>query len=275
MFRRSKTIVFLTDTALQVVSIRPGTSLIDRQMDFTLDETGLTGAFQRVMSEFGRRIRLVLPEKYLYVTTLGIDAYSSNPRTVIEQKILDVFPETLGSLAWDYMIIDAGEKRMTVEVSGVVHDFGEVLQSALTKTRLSIEALIPESHALAQLVPNDRASLLVHENEMGWIVAVIKEGKVITAIFLEHIPSESDMKELITFAQQRKEIHLEKVLLSLRTVDPVVIPALGLPCDVLDVTLNPAIGAAKIVLRENDGDRLDIPLRSIPSSWFKKISHFF
>lgn len=275
MLMKSCTVLFLTDVSLEVARVNSSATLVEREASYSLDEAGLVGGLERVTNDFGRRVRFILPEKYLYVTQIRLDASPEDLRSVVEQKITDVFPESLDTLAWDYELIATNDDQVTVEVSGVVHDFGEMLRASLEKVHCRIEALIPESYALAQLVPGQGTTVLIHENQMGWVMALITRERVVASIFLDHIPTEPDLREFLIFSEQRKSVHPEKILLSVQTTDPSLLPLCNLPGSISDIPLNPMLGAAKIALKKRDSDRLDLPLRTGQASWFSRIKSLF
>lgn len=275
MFRRLPPIFFLTETALTAARIHPHTYQIEEEKIFVLDEHGLVGALKQACSEFGQGARFVLPEEYLYVTQLEVAASGLRSRSVLEDKILEVFPETLGDFAWDYELIEMNDEKAVVEISGVVKDFGEVLRDALKNSHCRIEALIPESYALARLISGETVSLLIHERESGWICALIAKERVVTSIFLEQVPTEQDLRSLITFGTERKKAAPNEVILSLCDTDPSLFPLLDLPQRVIEGGLNPLTGAAKIVLNRQDSARLDLPLRGTGLSWFARVSRLF
>lgn len=275
MFGKSHLILSLSDTALRAARVSRDGSQIEQAEEFSLDETGLVGALEKVRVRFGQGARFVLPETYLYVTRLVLDVPAAHLRSVLEEKVADIFPEALGTIAWDYELIETTERGGVVELSGVVRDFGEVLKDALGKSRYRIQTLIPESYALARLLPVAEAALLVHESQDGWISALVMQERVITSLFLKQAPLEQDLRELIAFGTQRKGVRPSEVILSLRNTDPATLPTLDLPQRVLEIPLDPILGAARIVLRSGDSDRLDLPLRGVESSWWAKLSHLF
>lgn len=271
MFERSHIIFFLTATSLEAARVSHDGSMIQEEVSFSLDETGLAGALKKASARFGQGARMVLPEEYLYVTRLELDLPKTHLRSALEQKIVSVFPETIGTLAWDYELIGTTEKGVVVELSGVVRDFGEILSQALGEAHYRIEALIPESYALARLVLGNETSLLVHEREAGWISALIMEEHIVTSLWLTETPTESDLKSLITFGTERKQAIPQHVIFSLSKTSAQELPQLSLPQVVLDDPLNPILGAAKVSLGRKDSERMDLPLRGNKSSWFSRL----
>lgn len=275
MFKRSRTIFFLTNEALKAAQIGIDTHAVTRTDTFTLGEQGLAGALHQARERYGQGARWVLPERYLYVTQITVPVAESRSRAALEKYIANVFPETLGTLAWDYELLEPTESgEVRVELSGVVKEFGDILAQAIEQTGYHLEALIPESYALAQLVPGTRPTLLVHEKPDGWIVAVLQAGKVITALFLETLPDEAMLHTTLTFAKERKGIDPECLALSLQGTKSEAIPDLGLPREVLPQSLDPLLGGSLLTLGVRDDTRLDIPLRGLSQPWYCRFIHW-
>lgn len=275
MFQKSHLIFLLTATSLQAARIDYTGSTIREEANFVLDETGLVGALQQAKERFGQGARIVLPEEYLYVTQLKLDLPPEHSRQAIEENIMSVFPETLGNLAWDYELTESNAQGGTVELSGIVRDFGEVLEQSLVTAHYRIEALIPESYALARLVLGDETALVLHEKEAGWLAMLIAKERVVTSIFLTAIPTENDLKGLIAFGTERKQAVPQHVILSLIHTEPQALPQLDLPQVVLDTPLNPLVGAAKILLGSHDSERMDLPIRGNRSTWLSRFLMYF
>lgn len=258
--QKADTLLFLTDTSLRVAEWDQETTRFKREEIFVFDETGISGALQKVADRFGTNVRLVIPEKHLYVTSLDLDGPENHIRSNLEQKILEIFPEDMASIAWDYKVIESHPHCIQVELSGVERRFGETLNTAIKQTGFSLQALIPESYALAHLVEDQGVSLLLHESEGGWIVAFLYRKDVIISLFLRQLPTEKDLQELIAYGLKRKNINPSRMIISCHSKAD-AIPTLDMPRAVLETSLDPLLGAAKIVLRSLDGERLDLPLR--------------
>ena len=271
MFKVSPLIFLLTQKTLRVARVnRDGTALQDETI-FDLDENGLAGALKEAKKKFGQGARMVIPEEYLYVTRVEVELSPKDERSLLEEKIISVFPETLGGFAWDYEVLTKNTEKGEVELSGIVRNFGEMIDQSLGSAHYRVEAIIPESYALARLVPRNEVSLVVHEKETGWLSMLISDKRVVTSIFLTKIPTQNELNDLITFGTERKHVTPQKILFSLVGTSVQVFPQMGLPQVVLSEPLNPMLGAAKILLGEKDENRMDLPLRGNRSTWISRL----
>lgn len=273
MFARTHLIFSLTPTALSVARVQRDGQALVAAADFELGNSGLAGSFERAKKQFGQGARLIVPEEYVYTTRLEVQAKNPGLRSNIEKEITQIFPETLGDVAWDYQVITTSNEGIAVEVSGMMSDFSHVLKTALHTAHYRLEAIIPESYALAQLVPGHEVTLIVHECSSGWILALAKDQWVATALFQPNLPTVTDLQNVIDFGKERKHLTVSRVVFSVQKTLPEKLPQLTtLSQTILDVPLDATFGAAKISLGRSDDQRLDLPLRGAYQSWWQ---HWF
>ncbi len=270
MFTRNRIIFALTTTTLHVTRVDHVGHEVLETADFEIGDAGLAGVFEQARKQFGQGARLIVPEEYVYVTRLEVEKLPSLTRSNIEKKIEDIFPEVLGDMAWDYQTIASTETGMMIELSGMTSDFTQVLKEALHQAKYRLEAVIPESYALAHQLIGKEVTLLIHERADGWIVALVKDQLVATALFQTSIPTMSDVQNVIDFSKERKKLVPEQGVYSLVKTLPEELPKIDLPQVTLDKPLDAVLGAAKMVLGQTDGQRLDLPLRDTKRSWWRR-----
>ncbi|QQR78605.1 MAG: hypothetical protein IPJ68_06070 [Candidatus Moraniibacteriota bacterium] len=251
------------------------TGMIGRESEFPLADDGLRGALRAASSEYTSPARFIVPEEYLYLTQVEVPATEASRSQLV--KLVDtVFPETLSELAWDFEVIAEADGRATIDVSGVTKDFGGLLKEALASSRVRLEAVIPESYALARALPTDDAVLFVHERRGLTIVSIARMRRVVSAIVLDHRPSEAELRDFIEFGKTHKQCTPEKLILSGIEIRPEEFSSLGLDALPLALPLDPVHGALLLDLSSRrDADRLDLPLRGYREPWYRRLFHFF
>ncbi|TXH00328.1 MAG: hypothetical protein E6P95_03740 [Candidatus Moraniibacteriota bacterium] len=271
MFHRTQLIFLLTSDALQVARIQPDRQTILKESEFKFESTGLAGALEQAKNQFGHGARLIIPEEYIYVTRLELQTSKIQLRSKIEKEIERVFPETIGTLAWDYQIIGTSNERMTVELSGITSDFAEILQTALSTSKYRFEAIIPESYALARLLLGQKNTLVVHERLGGWILILAQDQWVVAALFQPFLPTMTDIQNLIDFGKERKQFIPDQIVFSVQKNSREYLPQSPYPQVVLDEPFHVMFGAARLSLGQSDSQRLDLPLRGKHRSWWHRL----
>ncbi len=275
MFSHQRTILYLTVNELRAATgdIRTATVL---QSDYlSLEHESLPAAVRSIENQHTKPVRFILPEEYLYLTQVKIGSQNKT-RSQIAVAIKDVFPESLSEIAWDYEILSSEGDQLTVEISGVTKEFGTLLSEALAQSILRLEAVIPESYALARAVPFSEPIVLIHKRESGTMLCLVKEQKTVSALTLDHDPTQSEILECIDFGKERKQCVAEKIVLSGLTNEHEAFSAGTIPVVVLDSPLDPIHGALLLnPVSGRDADRLDLPLRDRPDGWSRRLRTFF
>lgn len=275
MFSHQRTILYLTANELRVATgdIRTATVL---QSDYlSLEHESLPEAIRSIEQHHTKPVRFIIPEEYLYLTQIKIDS-QARTRSQIAAAIEDIFPEALSEIAWDYEILSEEDNQLNVEVSGVTKEFGSLLTEALAQSILRLEAVIPESYALARVVPFSESVVLIHKRGEGAMLCLAKGQKIVSAITLHHDPSQIEVREFIDFGKEHKQCSVEKIVLSGFTNEGDKFSVDTIPVVTLDLLLDPIHGALLLnPSSSRDADRLDLPLRGRPESWFRRIRTIF
>lgn len=271
MFSRTRTILYPSVDVLRVAEGSIRTRTITHDVEVSLADGGLRAALISAFEKQSSPARFVVPEEYLYLTQVELPKEEA-VRSRLVRSIGDVFPEALSDLAWDFEVIAERDDRAIIEVSGVTKDFGQLLAEVVAGSSVRLEAVIPESYALAHALPSDEAVLFVHERGAGTILCLAANRRVVAALILDHQPTEAECVEFIEFGKVRKQFVPEKVLFSavvsqLTTLD-------GLPVVLLDIPLDPIRGALGLNLSsQKDADRLDLPIRGQQEPWYRRFFH--
>lgn len=272
-FTRTRSVFFLRPPTLQVATGIAGAGDVTKMSSFSVEES-FPRALQLALQEHTARARFIVPEEYLYLTQVEIPAIDAS-RTHLAKSIDAVFPESLSTLAWDFEVIAERDGRATIEVSGITKDFGTLLASALADSKMRLEAVIPESYALARALPSDETVLFVHARGTGTILCLAVKRRVVSSLILDHHPSESELKEFVEFGRTRKQCAPDTLILSGVDVQPEEFSSLGLKSVSLAVPLDPIRGALLLDLASHqDALRLDLPLRSAQAAWYRRLFHF-
>lgn len=271
LFSHTRTVFYPSSESVRAANGDVRTGAISRESEFLLADGGLVGALRTASREYPSPARFIVPEEYLYLTQVEIPIAEAN-RSRLIRSVDAVFPETLSDLAWDFEVIAEEDGRATVELSGVTKDFGILLKEALAGSQARLEAVIPESYALARALPTDEAVLFVHRREGGTIVSLARAHRVVSSIILDHHPSESELKGFVEFGQTRKQCVAEKLILSGIEAQGEEFSSLGLDMLPIDLPLDPIRGALLLDLSSNrDADRLDLPLRANQGAWYRRL----
>lgn len=273
MFSRTRTILFPSTLTLRVAAGDIRTGNIARETQVSLTDDGLRGALRAALGAYPSKARFVVPEEYLYLTQIEIPKVDA-VRTRLVRTIGTVFPEALSDLAWDFEVVAEHDGQATVEVSGVTKDFGALLAEAFSGSKVRLEAVIPESYALAHALPSDEAVLFIHQRGTGTILCLAAGHRVVSSLILDHEPSQVECAEFIEYGKTRKQFVAEKVLLSGVSSTTQEISFGDLPVVSLDAPLDPIQGALRINLSsERDAERLDLPLRAYREPWYRRLFH--
>lgn len=271
LFSHIRTVLYLSPESVRAASGDIRTGVVSRESEFSLGDNGLSGALRAASIEYASPVRFVVPEEYLYLTQVEIPAAEAN-RSRLISSVDAIFPEALSDLAWDFEVIAEESGRATVEISGVTKDFGVLLKEALADSQARLEAVIPESYALARAVPTDEVVLFIHERLGGTILSIARARRVVSSIVLDHHPTEAEVAAFIEFGRTRKQCVPEKLVLSGIELQPEEFSSLRLDIVPIDSPLDPARGALLIDLSsERDADRLDLPLRTSQGAWYRRL----
>ncbi len=271
LFSHTRTVFYPALESVRAASGDLRTGVISRESVFSLTDEGLSGALRTASGEYASPVRLIVPEEYLYLTQVEISATEAS-RTRLIKSVDAVFPETLSDLAWDFEVIAEQDGRATVEISGVTKDFGVLLKEALAESGVHLEAVIPESYALARALPTDEAVLFIHTRQGGTILSLARARRIVSSITLDHHPVVTELADFITFGKTHKQFVPEKLFLSGIEAQSEEFSSLGLDIVPADLPLDPVRGALLLDLSSNrDADRLDLPLRSDQGPWYRRL----
>jgi hypothetical protein len=273
LFSHARTVFYPSSESVRAANGDTRTGMISRESEFSLTDGGLSGALHAASGEYALPARLIVPEEYIYLTQVEIPA-AEVTRSRLIKSVDAVFPETLSDLAWDFEVITEQDGRATVEISGVTRDFGILLKEALAESEVRLEAVIPESYALARALPTDEEVLFIHARQGGTILSLARARRIVSSITLDHHPAVTELADFITFGQTHKQFVPEKLFLSGSEAQPEEFSSLGLGIVPADLPLDPVRGALLLDLSSNqDADRLDLPLRSDQGPWYRRLFH--
>ncbi|MFA9262619.1 MAG: hypothetical protein ACEQSB_04675 [Undibacterium sp.] len=275
MFLHERTILYPVADELRAATGDTRTGIVLRSNYFSLESEGFPAAFPLVRKEHFAPVRFIIPEEYLYLTQVTLET-KSTIRSEIAAAIKDVFPESLSEIAWDFEILSEKEGQTVIEISGVTKEFGELLTAALSHSGLRLEAIIPESYALARTLPFDEPVILIHKRDDRVILCLSRKQKVVSTIILDHQPTPLEVREFIEFGKTRKGCAVEKIVLSGFGSEEESLGVDDLPVSMLDTALDPIHGALLLdYSSRHDADRLDLPLRIRSGSWYQRVLNLF
>lgn len=271
LFSHTRTVFYLSPESIRAASGDIRTGVISRESEFPLADGGLSGALRMASAEYPSPARFIVPEEYLYLTQVEIPVADVS-RSRLIKSVGAVFPETLSDLAWDFEVIEEKDGHATVELSGVTKDFGVLLKEALAVSRSRLEAVIPESCALARALPTDEPVVSIHGRQNGAVLLLSRSHQAVSSIVLSHQPSETELRDFIKFGEIHKQCTPEKIVFSGADVPSEQFASLGLETLLTDVPIDPIRGALLIDLSsERDVERLDLPLRAKHDPWYRRL----
>lgn len=206
--------------------IDPGLVVLDDQPVFYADEAYAytPETFAQVLAGIGRlahgrKARIVLGEELVYVTELRLPAGTVLSRDLVRQEAEASIPEDLRATDWDFQSVRYAAKpredgRIAVQVAVIRSDFSRVFREALSGSGLRAECAVPESSALATLIPSIGVlSVVVSANGSATVLVALCDGSVIASETTQMLTLE-DIEAFIAFAERRSEKTLARLIFS-------------------------------------------------------------
>lgn len=254
MFDSKKIIVSLKKNNLLVASINNyNPSLIEPAQEITWEREHLGEIFSQIKDTYGDKIRLLLDEEFVCVTSIKISSTSKVVYDTVQRLAQETIPEDLKKTSWDYKEIlqvesDAKTQYTIIQVALLVPSFQQILISAIEQSGITVEAIEPLSYTLAYQIRNrvDPLLLLYREQDNRNLVCVIHRGLVIFSQICRKDVNVKDLEKIIILSQDR--YHIRPNALYLVGVPTVFTPEqFSIPnFKIEDKDLNPMIGLAQL-----------------------------
>ena len=161
-------------------------------------------AAQDVCRDCDGRIRLVLAEEGVYTFSVSLPLVGNFTRQQVEISLQGCFPESSGATLWDYRVVSRSEEESLLEVTEMKLSWHDALADMTAQHGFVFESIIPESSALAGLVPESSPVLVIHRKDAASTLLVCCEsGKVLASILVRKADfSVLDITGFLEFCRQ-------------------------------------------------------------------------
>ena len=226
-------------------------------------------AAQDVCRDCDGRIRLVLAEEGVYTFSVSWPLVGNVTRQQVEISLQGCFPESSGATLWDYRVVSRSEEESLLEVTEMKLSWHDALADMTAQHGFVFESIIPESSALAGLVPESSPVLVIHRKDAASTLLVCCEsGKVLASILVRKADfSVLDITGFLEFCRQKKQKSVTKLYCS--GFESQSLGQLPAEWEVTDMVFDPLLGATTASRWHRDDTALDFS-DALPCPWYRK-----
>lgn len=292
MFAQKKIILFITKSKIKIAHVtlgdKPKEQIIHEE---AFDKDGLTAILLRNKKSLSGKVRLLLSEDFVYITTLLLPFKSNITKDIITLKAQELIPENLSETSWDFkqsLSSLPNQTTIPVQIVAAVRVLFEQLSNAFIKARVQVEAIEPTSYAIARFTKNqNKPFLFVFISEEALLILGYKSIAVATQRLTLPL-NKQRIDQFISFVKERylvepkdvifcgktagidlKEYQTEKYKAQVQDLSPLVSLAYkedheGKEASILNLTLHPSVSAqAKSeAIQKTDSSKADLHAES-------------
>ena len=191
MFARHAHVLLVGDGYVEpaIVSLR-GDRIVETRPVIAYERGALSAALKRACAISGGEWRVIVDERFVYVTAIEWPAGTPLERSAVRAAAEAVIPEDLKTTEWDFRFFQCiptahNTSSLVVQVAALERTFGEALRTAVREARFRTSGAMPQSYALAALVSQDEPELVVCSGRGSDVLVVADRGAVITTEVVE------------------------------------------------------------------------------------------
>ena len=226
-------------------------------------------AAQDVCRDCDGRIRLVLAEEGVYTFSVSLPLVGNFTRQQVEISLQGCFPESSGATLWDYRVVSRSEEESLLEVTEMKLSWHDALADMTAQHGFVFESIIPESSALAGLVPESSPVLVIHRKDaVSTLLVCCESGKVLASILMKKADfSVADITGFLEFCQQKKQKPVMKLYCS--GFESQSLGQLPTAWEMVDMTFDPLLGVSFAARWHHDDAALDFS-DAVHRPWYRK-----
>ena len=238
IFSNHFTVIFITRSRIRSAVFSDSGKIIQKETSQEWNENTLPGILNEIAGNGPDRARVVLGEEFCYVTTLKS---SEKNREAVLKEVEEIVPEDIRE-SWDFR--HEKNSDLPSQVAVIQPRFWDFFSRHLLEADFEVEAMEPESIALARLLAPSGFSLIMAYEEKALLVAV-KNGVVAVAYLVKEEETLANFESFLAYVQKKCNARPEKLFVSqeLKLEAIAAFNKIGLTLEVSD--LNPLLGAAK------------------------------
>ena len=226
-------------------------------------------AVRDVCRDCDGRIRLVLAEEGVYTFSVSLPLIGNFTRQQVEVSLQGCFPESSGATLWDYRVVSRSEGESLLEVTEMKPSWHDALADMTAQHGFVFESIIPESSALAGLVPESSPVLVIHRKDaVSTLLVCCESGKVLASILMKKADfSVADITGFLEFCQQKKQKPVMKLYCS--GFESQSLGQLPTAWEMVDMTFDPLLGVSFAARWHHDDAALDFS-DAVHRPWYRK-----
>lgn len=226
-------------------------------------------AAQDICRDCDGRIRIVLAEEGVYTFSVSLPLVGNFTRQQVEASLQGCFPESSGSTLWDYRVVARGQEESLLEVTEMKPSWSDTLSDMTARHGLVFESIIPESSALAVLVPESGPVLIIHRKDaVSTLLVCCEAGRVLASILVRKADfSVLDITGFLEFCRQKKQKSVTKLYCS--GFENQSLGQLPAAWEATDTVFDPLLGVSLASRWHRDDMALDFS-DALPRPWYRK-----
>ncbi len=196
-----------------------------------------------LVSDFGRRIRLVVSEEGVYTFSVTLPNSSLGSPETLKHELHSFFPESSESTLWDSKVVSSGTTQALLEVTELKKSWADKLLAWNMEKGIIFESIIPESSAIALLTEEEASVVILHRKSEDSLLLIFAEsGNILVSLLLRKPFSVDDISGFLRFCKEKKGKEPRKIICS--GFDAETLKPLSLDIETVSRTLDPIFGVA-------------------------------
>lgn len=164
----------------------------------------------QIKSTFSKKVRIILSDEFISISSLLISPKESKKRPQIQSKFQTSISQNLSTTIWDYKIVGRYNHQNLVQLVYVSPLFFDIFRNAVNMAKIKIDLLESFSTTMCRFLPADKLTF-IHYQDL--IVLSFNKTPIYSRVLSKKL-SQEDINQAFEYTKQHFQILPQQILFS-------------------------------------------------------------